>query len=345
MATFGPFTDQDRTAHHESGQTIYEKLLTKGFTDEQIAKVVNHETASREIGVGWLSHTDDDELPALGIVYNGDYKHEEERGSEMIGSALKNFANQDQLLSVEVAEGIAVASLSYSPIREDARHQGVRAAALARHRSPFNSTFHLSRKPVADMRAALKSAKVSPLPRKRDDVELSYLEHVEGRAVKKSVSVGQFQTGDVLVMVTDEPILVAILEALADTAKANALALGSSANPFSRGILLYDVRDVSNELVERTRQADEWHDSKMNLAADAIAKLKESGSLYGIHPSEFSGKVVGRPDSENGGTFYFINYSPRRGDQLFGWMTIEDMYLIADGTLTRDDIDARRDRP
>lgn len=343
MATFGPFTDNQRTEHLEAGRTVFRTLLSKGFTETQIAAAVEREVAMQEIGLGYLAKTDNDEDPAIGITYCGDYKHEEERGSELISKALQNFSNQKRLVAIDVEQGVATVSISYSPVvRDDASYQRTRLTARLRHRSPYNSTFHLRHLKVADLRTALKAAKVSPLPRKRDSLELSYLENVEGKAVQKSVSVGEFQRGNVLVIVTDEPILVTALEALAVAAEGNALALGSSANPFSNGILFYDVRDVANTLVEKTRLAEEWTASKMNLAGDAIEKLEDAGTLYAIHPSEFTGTVVGRPHSGNGGVFYFINYSPRRGDQLHGWMTIEDLYLIADGTLTNSDIEDRQ---
>lgn len=342
MATFGPFTDNDRTVHQESGSTLYRSLLNKGFTEDDIEVALNTEVAQRSFGLGTLQ-SDEGADPVLGIVYSGDYKHEEESGAASIADNLSNFENQDNLFAeVTHDSGERVFAAVAKTLFQDDAARSV-SEALSRHRNPYNSTFHLWRRTVAELRADLKAAGVKPLPRKRDDIELAYLEHVDGKRVKRTETVGEFQMGKLLALVTDEPILIASLEHLAESAKSNALSLGSSSNPFSRGVLFFDVRDVPNATVHETYEAEQWHQDRMAEAADAIQELEESGSLYAIRPSHFTGEVIGRPHSENGGVFYFVNYSPRRGKQLHGWMSIDDLHKIAAGEITHDTLEARDD--
>lgn len=342
MATFGPFTDNDRTAHQNSGATLHQSLLNKGFTQDDIDTALTTETPQRSFGLGSLDVGDAAD-PVLGIVYSGDYKYEEESGSAAIAENLANFENQANLFAeVENESGERVFVAVAKMLMQDDLARSV-SSAISRHRNPYNSTSHLWRRTVAELRTDLKKAGVKPLPRKRDDVELAYLEHVDGKKIKKTETVGEFQMGKVLALVTDEPILIAALEHLAGTAKANALSLGSSANPFSRGILFYDVRETPNSTVRETYEAEQWTQDRMDEAEDAIQELKEAGSLYAIHPSSFTGEVIGRPGSTDGGTFYFVNYSPRNGAQLHGWMSIEDLHKIAAGEITRDTLEDRDD--
>lgn len=343
MATFGPYTDHDRTAHQESGKTLHQALINKGFTEDDIETALNTETVQRSFGLGTLD-TNKDEAPVLGIVYSGDYKHEEEAGAAAIAENLAKFENQEDLFGeVDHDSDVRVfAAVAKHLIQDDAARSV--STALSRHRNPYNSTFHLWRRTVAELRADLKAAGVKPLPKKRDDVELAYLEHIDGKPVKRTETVGEFQIGKLLALVTDEPILIATLEHLSESAKANALSLGSSSNPFSRGILFFDVREVPNTTVHETYAEEQWHQDRMDEAADAIQALKESGSLYAISPSRFTGEVIGRPHSTDGGVFYFVNYSPRNGKQLHGWMSIDDLHKIAAGEITRDTLAARDDK-
>lgn len=101
--------------------------------------------------------------------------------------------------------------------------------------------------------------------------------------------------------------------------------------------------ETPNSTVRETYEAEQWTQDRMDEAEDAIQELKEAGSLYAIHPSSFTGEVIGRPGSTDGGTFYFVNYSPRNGAQLHGWMSIEDLHKIAAGEITRDTLEDRDD--
>ena len=232
--------------------TVYRQLLNRGFTHEQLWRAFKNQGSLPvcQIGLGWYED-DFGSDPVIGIIYNGDYRYEEESGIRKIAEFLNMGENQNQIAYTRVMTHDGHEYTQYCLESEDPFFSDswdmIYQKALERHLSPYNDMGDIWQMDVKAMREELKG-KVIPLPRRRPDVEKAYAENVLGKVIKKYESIGEFNDGKVLVMMTQEPVLSATLGILfEDTVKANQLVHGSDSNPFSRGSFFYDYRDVSVE--------------------------------------------------------------------------------------------------
>jgi len=182
---------------------------------------------------------------------------------------------------------------------------------------------------VAEMQSALRG-KLKPLPRRREEVERAYLEHVRG--VKPlHEPVGEFASGRSLVLLSTTPLLTRALDLLfTDAVAANSLRLGSPFAPSSGGGLFYDERDVSVE--ELARQAEElkWAEERMAEASEVEQALRAVGHLYAIKP----GVLQRASDEGEARLYYFINFYYREEvglekKSVFGWYTLDELTAIA----------------
>ncbi|TXH09303.1 MAG: hypothetical protein E6R04_08570 [Spirochaetes bacterium] len=87
-------TDRKRSARQRDGGTLYAKLLSQGFTAEQLQERVSAVPPNRQFTVTVLESTDGSD-PVVGVAYGGDYRYEEERGQEKISELLTNGGTGD----------------------------------------------------------------------------------------------------------------------------------------------------------------------------------------------------------------------------------------------------------
>ena len=100
--------------------------------------------------------------------------------------------------------------------------------------------------------------------------------------------------------------------------------MGASSNPFSRGVMIFDKRDLLKKTVDRQKAAEAYFKRQMKVVAGAEKALREQGYLYAIRPMHLK-SVVSRDDLGEGDYFY-VNYSPRGRSQVFGWFTVEELF-------------------
>lgn len=308
VRTFGNFSARARRKH----TSIYDHLIQRGYTDEQIRESLERGNDSmRSIGLTQVKD-DNSETPVLGLAYSGDYRYEEEAGLGALGKKLDAYRKQkDFIFTVPVGASYGLAVV----VEHGQNLEAVYERALVRHEAVVPSKYTFVRETVKDMQSKLRSAGVKPIPTKREEVERLYLETFEGVTYTSHHSIGEFHYGDVLVMMTADPIILAVMEALEAAAKDNAVSLGSSANPFSRGVALYDVRDLSIETVKAMKEADRWAEARMKDAEAAQSELKSNGHLYAIRPGHFNSPPVHTETVADDGVYYYINYSPTYGNR------------------------------
>jgi hypothetical protein len=333
--------DSEARDARQGSETIYQRLLLKGFTADEItselAKAQDYD--QRRI---YLTGFEDDfgSDPVIGIAYTGDYRSEEEYGMSAISKNLKKRERQSELVTV-VETGSHKGFAIFEDFNFSKNLEQNAETAVKRHTNPYMDTGDAYRYTVAQLRDKLKGF-ISPIPRDRARLERHYAEHILGKSRPKSVSVGEFHHGGTLVMMTDSPILNATLEMLFEAAvSANTLSIGTSRNPFSRLTFFYDDRDVSSKETAVRAAEKKWYDDRMEEAADAVSALRAAGSLYAIKPSHLK-SVVSRNDLPEG-DYYFINYYPKSSSEegVFGWFKLEELFMVASGELTREMIETK----
>lgn len=331
-------SNDDRTAR-QGTDTVYRQLLKLGFTAEDIEQAVAA-GKTRENSIIHLSshvcHGVGD--PVIGIAYTGNRTGDEEEGLALMGETL--WSGPDQMKIAETIEKDGKKIFLIIPTEQNGHYAKESVdLALKRHANPQNDLGDVYRYTVPELRTMLKG-KVTPLPRKRRELEFEYAEKILGKKIVKSKSVASFYYNDTMALVTDEPIILATLEILfGNTVKANSLSYGDSRNRYTRKGFFYDRRDLSVEELTNLSTAEQWYDDRMSDVQEAIVALKASGSLYAISPSHLQ-SVVSRPDLPEG-DYYFINYYPNGADCVYGWFTIEELFEVAAGELTREMIDKK----
>jgi hypothetical protein len=319
---WGNFSDKERNQYRENG-TVHARLLAKGFTEADIQAELASEAGGREVFLAQIE-SDGDNL-ILGIGYTGDYRYEEEAAPVNLAKRLREHPQAQTLVKlIDEKTSTPVYVFNTSDRNWDFAGQSVRNAetAVSRHLTPYvNVSSKVWTMSVAEMREAIKG-KVSPMPRKRRELEIAFTEVLNGKPLPRTANVGENHNGEALAIATSSPIQLALLEMLMESAADNALALGSSANPFSRGYVIFDVREVAPATVKARRDHAKWNAKQMAEVESTRTALAKSGSVYYIG--------LPREDDERG-IIFFINYSPRGHSQIFGWFNKEQLQRIADG--------------
>lgn len=313
--------------------TLYKHLLDSGFSGEEIEKRFSEDTSMRQVSLSYFKEDSEDD-PVVGISYSGDFRYEEEAGLSTLGQRFASKEKQKTYVFKREVDGqpVYVFTASEARYEDDALMRRI-GEALERHRNPYNAIpWRVYQKSVKALRAELKEKGVSPLPTKRADAEREYVKHVLGQDVVTYANVGEFHYGDYLVVVVGDEVLRAALDYLVDVSvPKNALTLGSSTNPFSRGVLIFDERDLLPKTIQRQKDEEAYYKKRMKAADSAVAALKENGYLYAIKPAHLV-SVVYRDDLGEG-DYYYVNYSPRGGKQVFGWFTLAELSQLADGSI------------
>lgn len=177
----------------------------------------------------------------------------------------------------------------------------------------------LRRMKVADIRAELAAAGITPLPRLRGELEEAWRAWKAATADEQIAWPAYFGAGETLVFRADTGPTAKVVAALTEAAKAGTLGVGSASSPFSTGMFFYDTRDETDALVTQREAAFDEYDSRMADLAPVEAELKARGHRFYFlgNPSEL--------DTDDGDVKirYFLNGS---GDpQPSGWYTLDEL--------------------
>lgn len=297
--------------------TVYQRVLME-VSQADFEKMVNVETNTREAGIGFLQ-TDDDEDRVIGVSYQGDHKAEEEFGLANITKELANGTMDRDDVVYREAGGVGVLTIKgegFSNPEETDRSIGAAYNRFKRYLHPEqrNNLARTERKyldkTVSEIRSEFKG-KISPLPTKRADLLKAVNEYENGNPSEGEITPpqGEFQTGRSLSIVSDNPAMMVTMRKAKEAHNAGSLRVGSSRNPFSRGALFYDERDLSRKSkISKIRSEEAVKHAKENIS-ELEKKLSSNGSLYAITPN-VSADLQDINDAR-----YWLNYYPNNVPQ------------------------------
>lgn len=323
--------------------TFFNQLTNEGFTEEEIQAQLAVETSSRESSLGIMRlEGDETASPIVGLDYSGDYRYEEEAGISSIRTHLeKGTYNPDLITYKETKDGKGILVIpNPDELREYNKEQRlakIEEAGLTRFNDtsrsdiPFRELDKMWRLSVSELRQELKG-KVKPLPTKKDDLLAAYKELKFPRTGHKP-TVGEFHTGEALTIITDNPLMKSVMQKTLESAQNKTLRVGASSNPFSRGAMFYDERDIS-------RGHKTYQKAAEKATADSHARIS---SVQG--KMESKGQVVNlasnaKPDTKPGEEKYFLVYKPdgvakealhSADGRIVGWFNKQELSQISNG--------------
>lgn len=317
--------------------TVSQQILDE-VSDEELGEMMKVKTSQRQAGIGYMKEEDSDRT-ILGVSYGGDFKAEEEWGLGHISKALKEGTMKPEDVTYEEENGKGILSVRadandyvYERDKQDSRNTAVDRFDRYVPFDDMKMGWKHERKSVAELRDGLKG-KVKPLPTKKDDLiaETVRLEK-EARGDKKEIKPpqGEFQRGNVLTIVSDNKAMKAMMRKSKEAHDAGALRTGSSSNPFSRGVMFYDDRDISKETKMKQVRAEEALKSAKENIKGTQDKLKEQGTVYAVSPH------VDHDIEDINDAKYWLNFSPDRRknpgrEQMFGYFRKPELEQMAEG--------------
>lgn len=322
--------------------TAYRQIL-KEVSQEEFDEMMSVKTSTRQAGIGYLA-TEDNEDKVVGVSYGGDYKSEEETG---IGYITKSLAEgsfeKDDVEYVEV-EGKGILYIrgesSYDQELDKKRSMATSFDRFNKY-VPYDSQRRLWRaerkyldRKVVELRAEYKG-KISPLPTKREEL-IKAIDTFENGPYKDEITPpqGEFQTGKALSITSDNKAMMATMRKAKEAHDAGALRVGNSRNPFSRGVVFYDDRDVSSAAKANQIREKEANKAAKENIAESFSKLRQNGNAFAVSPH------AGADTKDINDVRYWVNYYPARvpeGTRLesdrsvFGYFQKKDIDAMADG--------------
>lgn len=165
----------------------------------------------------------------------------------------------------------------------------------------------------------------------------SSIEDAVTRVENGEKNVGEFHYGRALVAFPENEVEREILERLKDAANHNALRLGSSSNPFSRGTMFYDDRDLSVGMKREVEASKKWAAAELEKTNEVREKFKAAGqAIYAISRPTTGFKSLLHRDEEvdPNETYYWLNSGSvpaLGGKQAYGYYTLKELEAMADG--------------
>lgn len=179
---------------------------------------------------------------------------------------------------------------------------------------------------VPELRSRAQQLGLRGLPRKKDELARFILDSAEYKAsvLRADVWPAWFTRGTTLVVRADEGPAAVLVDALGDALDAGTFALVSHSGPFHTGLLLFDARDQSPEMIAERNEAQDWVDARMGELEPVQAQLKEWGHRWFF---------LGKPRERDGVVRYWLNgygaAATRDGvtcnGQPWGWYTLAEL--------------------
>lgn len=320
--------ERDRRQAEEG--TVFHQLLADGVSEEELEARFKEDTNTREAGIGYMSNSEGAVKP-VGLSYGGDYKAEEEYGMAHIAKTLREgTAEKDDVLVYE-KNGFTVMAVrgerSYGWADDDGSRVRSEQMALKRFKDWYNwddrqLKWELERLSAADVKSRL-NGRVKPAP-KTKAAAITEILKLDG-AQRRTPAIGEFQNGSALVIVTKDPIEAKLMKSLKEAHDEGHLRVGGTANPFGRGSLFYDERDLTREYKTDLVKDEEATRYAAAYVSDTKGKLESNGRVYAVSPS------VDDSDGDIRKARFWLNYSPNNHKQIFGWFNKEQLERIAEG--------------
>jgi len=319
----------------QEGGTLYHELLADGITEAELDSRFSEDPGHRHAGISYIANPSGSK--AVGISYSGDFKSEEETGISHISKALKAGELGPNDVQVYEKGDYTVFAVrgerAYGWEDEGDRNlkDRVEKEALSRYENwSSNANWDLKwklRNLGGDELKARLTGKVKPMPKTKAAMINKIIE-LEGEASERHPAIGEFQTGQALVVVTKDPLEAKLMKKMKASHEAGYLRVGGSSNPFSNGNLFYDERDLTREFKTDLVKSEEANKYAKAYVSDTRAKLGESGHVYAVSPD------VQEPDGDIRNSRFWLNYSPKNGKQIFGWFNKTQLERIASGDLS-----------
>lgn len=327
-----------RDARQQGGtveqQFLAEGVLTEKELEQRYAREINH----REAGISYMKGEEGD-ARIMGLTYSGDFKSEEEYGTAAISKRLNSGEGKPEEVLAFEHKGYKVFAIlgegrhgSFSADLEDRYNPVARSLEEAVRRADGykawdnqRASWKYDRKSAAEVKEKFIETfpGVKPPRTKAEMVGLLVREEVGDYTTP---AIGEFQTGQALVVVTKDPAEARLFEKLKEAADTGNLRLGSSSNPFSRGAMFYDDRDVSRASREKIIRGEEARKAAKVYVAPLKSKLQEKGGLYAVSP-RVDGTLKDVRDAK-----YILNFYPKdRRDDVWGIYNKQELELIAEG--------------
>lgn len=277
--------------------------------------------------------------PIAGLVYQTDYKAEEEYGVGelrkaitsadprrfvMTDTAIDNIAVFDDVNGMVLStRRLLVQTMKWGdPLNGEASNPW-----YTRYAERWNERVGRTRAlcDVADpwmkmdkLRAVARDLGISPLPRRKNDLVAAIHNHPRVTEKTPDVWPAWFANGKELVLRADGDTMCArIMRKLIDAVTCGTLAIGNASGPFSTGLFFYDARDETPELVEEREARFDWHDARMAELEPVAEALKADGIRW---------FALGRPTEINGQIKYWLNgSSTHKYPQPYGWYTLQEL--------------------
>lgn len=317
--------------------TLYDQIFSDGFTPEELEKRFGEETHTREATISYMDLGEND-ARVLGLSYGGDYKAEEEYGMAHISASLASEAYgpndvvfyQNGDFSVLAIRGERTYGWDNTDISKNTSVVNAEQKARSRYDShspwPLSKSMVYGRKSAVELKAEFKEkAPGQTLPKNKAEYIKRLLEIDAGGSTPRTPAKGEFQTGNSLVIVTKDPLEAKLMSKLKASHDAGALRVGSSNNPFSRGVMFYDDRDLSRDYKSAMIRNEEAEKSATAYIAGTQAELEKQGSVYSVSPDVPKGATDIRESR------FWLNFTPRGRKQVSGWFKKEQLDRMAAG--------------
>jgi hypothetical protein len=325
-------SDMKKRDARQFTETAYAQLQKEGFSDEDIEEITSLKLRLRESGIGYLD-TSEGEDRVLGVVYTGDYRYEEEQGLADIAKSLESGELAPDQIKYEEVNGRGVLSIiniskNYRIQESYERNKKIALKSLDNYTpsEQFNDRLTLSMKKVPELQTLFKNPPAKMPRRKSEIIDALLREKYPNTGAKHPQ--GEFHDGRVLSIASKNPVMKSMLKKAKAAHDSGNLRVGSSSNPYGRGVLFYDQRDISRKGRERVIRDEEASKAAREYISKTSENLKKNGYLYAIK-SNANADTKDIRDSE-----YFVNYSPQGQKQLFGWFKKDDLEKIARGDLS-----------
>lgn len=319
-----------------------EKELEAKFSREEIDELLNMKIFAGEstIGYGGMNKNSD---KFYGVTFSPNPKFEEEEALRKLHKALEDGDVSPDEISIVEKDGKT--SLIINPYGHEGyaveRSFNEANRQLNNYFPPkrFDAKWKLERNSLVELKSMAKAAGIKPMPTRRAEIVNKLLDHQLGETTLRTpqASYGEGM-GEVLTITTDNKVMAEALKRVKSANDNGTLRIGSARNPFSRGVLFYDDRDMSSDdkaqMIKDNVVAEELS-KRIEPSVDALRKVSRNGVL--VRPSS-NGDLKDLSEGK-----YWVDFRAKnldhdkylsRDDNVYGYFNEKEINDMANGDYT-----------